>query len=96
MDANNRAEMVSFGMDHFGQCDLGEKRRTRRAVATADLLVRHPGGTLPDKLNRNADLIGFYRLANNPKVNHAKLIAGHRADAIMPGRAAGHPRHHRN
>jgi len=32
---------------------------------------------LPDKLNRNADLIGFYRLANNPKAVHAKLIASH-------------------
>jgi len=41
--------------------------------------LQHPGGTLPDKLNNNADLMGFYRLANNDKVTHAKLLAAHAA-----------------
>jgi hypothetical protein len=77
MDANNSAEMVSFGHQHFGGCDLGDKRLTDRAVRTADLFLQHPGGTLPDKLNNNADLMGFYRMANNTAVTHAKLIASH-------------------
>jgi hypothetical protein len=46
-------------------------------VITANRFLEHPGGTLPDKLNLNADLIGFYRLANNGKVTHGKLMAPH-------------------
>jgi hypothetical protein len=79
MDAFRCLSGGSFGQAHFGGCDLGDLRLTARVVKTADRLLAHPGGTLPEKLNRNADLIGFYRLANNPKVTHAKLIAAHAA-----------------
>jgi hypothetical protein len=48
-------------------------------VISAEAMMRHPGGTLPDKLARNDELIGFYRLANNPKVTHAKMLECHRA-----------------
>lgn len=77
MDADCSALTASFGEQHFGACQLGDARLTARVVKTANRLLEHPGGTLPDKLNRNADLIGCYRLANNPKVSHAKLIAAH-------------------
>lgn len=77
MDANGSAITGSFGQQHFGACNLGDARLTARLVKTADRFLGHPGGTLPDKLNRNADLIGFYRLANNPKVSHARLIEAH-------------------
>ena len=46
----------SFGMRNFGRLDLGDKRRTARLVDTVDIMCRHPGGTLPDKLNRPAAL----------------------------------------
>jgi hypothetical protein len=77
MEAKSTAEMVLFGQTHFGGCELGDKRLVKRAVRTANLFLAHPGGTLPDKLNRTADLIGLYRLANNPKVSHEKLLAAH-------------------
>ena len=66
----------SFGQDHFGQCVFGDKRLTARAVATGDALMRHPGGTLPEKLPK-ALLHGFYDFANNEKVNHDNALAGH-------------------
>ena len=59
----------TFGQEHFGGCELGDKRLTKRAVVTADALLRHPDGTLPAKL-ATAQLLGFYDLANNPKVTH--------------------------
>jgi hypothetical protein len=77
MDAIGCTRGFSFGEAHFGSCDFGDARLTRRAVTTADLLLRHPGGTLPEKLNDNAALIGLYRLANNPKVSHAAMLRGH-------------------
>jgi Transposase DNA-binding len=73
MDANHSATTRSFGGHHFGACELGDARLTARLAKTANCCLAHPGGTLPDKLNSNADLIGFYRLANNPKAVHRKL-----------------------
>ena len=73
------AELMTgdFGQAHFGACDFGDVRLTKRAVKTAELVMRHPGGTLPQKLNAEADLDGFYNFANNPKVNHDKVLMGH-------------------
>jgi hypothetical protein len=66
----------TFGQEHFGDCELGDKRLTRRAVITADAMLRHPGGTLPDKLPV-AQLLGFYDFANNPKVTHDNVLSTH-------------------
>jgi hypothetical protein len=66
----------SFGLEHFGACDFNDKRLTARAVLTADALMKHPAGTLPAKLPR-AQLLGFYDFANNPKVSHDNVLAGH-------------------
>jgi len=67
----------TFGMRNFSQVDLGDRRRTERLVKTVDIMCRHPGGTLPDKLNRPADLRAFYRLMNEPEVTHEVLISSH-------------------
>lgn len=68
----------SFGESNFGHADLGDVRRTRRLVRTADLMCRRPGGTLPQKLNAPKDLRGFYRLVNRDEVTHGAIIEAHR------------------
>lgn len=68
---------ATFGTRNFAGLDLGDKRRTDCLVRCADIMYRHPGGTLPDKLNRPADLRAFYRLMNRPEVTHAALIRSH-------------------
>jgi hypothetical protein len=65
-----------FGHEHFGQCRFGDKRLTNRAVITADAFMRHPRGTLPEKLPKT-ELHGFYDFANNAKVTHDKALACH-------------------
>ena len=67
----------SFGVSDFGKVNLGDRRRTRRLVSLVDKIGRHPGGTLPDKLNRPADLRAFYRLVNRPEVTHDIVISSH-------------------
>ena len=67
----------TFGMRNFGDLDLGDKRRTACLVNAVDRMCRHPGGTLPDKLNRPADLRAFYRLMNRPEVTHEVLLQKH-------------------
>jgi hypothetical protein len=64
----------SFGVSNFGHANLGDPRRTRRLVLLVDQMCRHPGGTLPDKLNQPPDLRAFYRLMNRPEVTHAVLL----------------------
>jgi hypothetical protein len=71
--------MPTFGFSNFGHADLGDKRRTRRLVALVDQMCRHPGGTLPDKLNQPPDLRAFYRLMNRPEVTHEVLMGSHTA-----------------
>jgi hypothetical protein len=84
------AALAGFGQEHFGQCCFGDKRLTVRAVAAADTLMRHPGGTLPAKLPR-AQLCGFYDFANNVKVNHDNVLACHcqRTRQLMQQQCAG-------
>jgi Transposase DNA-binding len=77
MEACESSTFESFGRDHFGGCQLGDARLTRRLVATADRMIKHPGGTLPQKLPDYSSLMGMYRLANNDKVTHEKLMKGH-------------------
>ena len=38
---------LTFGETHFGKADLGDRRRTRRLVHSANRIARYPGGTLP-------------------------------------------------
>src|SRR5271156_4936050 len=55
---------LSFGERTFGSIALGDARRTARLIQAADDMCRHPGGTLPDKFPKPADLRAFYRLMN--------------------------------
>ena len=64
-------------MRNFGAVALGDKRRTACLVKSVDIMCRHPGGTLPDKLNRLSELRAFYRLVRRPETTHEKLIHSH-------------------
>jgi len=68
---------LSFGQQNFQAIDLGDPRRTRRLVRSADIMCRHPGGTLPDKFSKPADLRGFYRLMNCDEVTHPVVMQAH-------------------
>ncbi|MCY2962503.1 MAG: IS4 family transposase [Planctomycetota bacterium] len=72
----------SFGEVHFGQAVLGDKRRTRRLVQAADALVRHPGGTLPEKLRCSGELDGLYHLMKGETVTHESVLAPHRTRTL--------------
>jgi hypothetical protein len=72
-------DLQSFGQSNFGGLVLGDKRRTNRLVALVDKMSRHPGGTLPAKLSKPADLRAFYLLMDCDKVTHASVMGGHMA-----------------
>ena len=68
---------LSFGQRNFARVELGHQRSTNRLVDLADLMVRHPGGSLPDKLNVSCVLRAMYRLVNRPRTTHAAIMGGH-------------------
>jgi len=68
---------LSFGQQNFGDINLGDARRTQRLVRLADGMCRHPGGTLPDKFPKPADLRALYRLMDCDTVSHEVLLQAH-------------------
>jgi hypothetical protein len=73
---------LNLGQSIFGHAQLGDQRRTARLVETFNLMRRHPGGTLPDKLSTPADLRAFYRLCDADDVTHAAIIAAARQHTL--------------
>lgn len=78
----------TFGQLNFGAAQLGHVGRTRRLVKSAGLILRHPGGTLPQKFRDPADLDGFYRLANREEVTHQLVLEPHRQRTLQQMRQA--------
>jgi len=73
-----KSQPQSFGEINFGSAELGDRRRTRRLVRSADLMCRRPGGSLPQKFRSPKDLRAYYRLMHCDKVTHESVLAPHR------------------
>jgi hypothetical protein len=71
-----------LALRHFGAAELGDARRVRRLVDTADHILRHPAGTLPQKLENWAELMGLYRLLASAQVTHEAVLAPHRQQVL--------------
>jgi hypothetical protein len=68
----------TWGQEHFAPAALGDRRRTRSLVDLADRILRHPGGTLPDKFADPKALQRCYDLMNADAVTHAAVLEPHR------------------
>jgi hypothetical protein len=64
----------SFGETMFGHAQLGDRRRTRRLVALVDQIIKHPGGSLPEKLRSPQDLKSLYRLCARDEMTHQAVL----------------------
>lgn len=74
---------MSFAERNFGAADLGDERRTRRLPKLVEQMIRHPGGTLPQKLPRPEDLEAFYRLCDAEDVTHEAVVSPHRQKTLQ-------------
>jgi hypothetical protein len=61
---------------NFAAAELGDQRRTRRLVNTAERLAQQPQGSLPAHFSWNP-LRAVYRLCNRPEVTHPAVTATH-------------------
>jgi hypothetical protein len=81
----DRENSPSLGQNIFGEADLGDRRRTKRLATVFEQFCRHPGGTLPEKLQSPKDLRALYRLCACPKVTHEvvlEAIRGHTFEMV--------------
>ncbi len=60
----------------FGTAQLGDPRRTRRAVAIAEAMAREPGASLPTQLHDAAALEATYRFVHS-QVSYEALLQPH-------------------
>jgi hypothetical protein len=70
-------DLCSYGVDHFGAAQLGDKRRTNSLVDLANRLSRHPRGSLPEKLHDPNALRRCYDLMNTDDVTHDSVLRPH-------------------
>lgn len=75
--------VASFGEKHFGTACVGHERRRKCVVRIADLIYRHPGGTLPAKLHDPKDYKAMGRLMNRPEVTHTAVLEPHRQRTLQ-------------
>src|SRR6266852_58540 len=68
----------TWGQENFGTAQLGDRRRRRSLVDLADRILRHPGGSLPDKFGDPKALQRCYDLMNTDAVTHAAVLEPHR------------------
>jgi hypothetical protein len=61
----------------FGDCELGDLRRTQRAVKLATCMAARPDGSTPDQTENWADCKAAYRLIGNQDVTFEALAKPH-------------------
>ncbi len=78
-----------WAIQHFGESELGDRRRTCRLVELAAAMARNPQMSLPKQLPDWSDLIGAYRFLSNPGVDPQKILAPHHR--LVRQEAGGYP-----
>jgi hypothetical protein len=75
-------EAIARILGEFADVDLGDPRRTLRALKLVGALAKRPDQSLPEALGTNTALEGAYRLLNSEHFDFDDLLAGHREQTI--------------
>ncbi len=67
----------AWAVQQYGMVDLGNRRRTQRAVAMAAQMAARPNASLLAQMEDHAALVGAYVLLNNPVISLEALVAPH-------------------
>jgi hypothetical protein len=70
-------EMNRWAEEQFGACDLGDERRTKRAVQVAAQFAADPSGSTPRQTESWSDCKAVYRLMNGKDVTFRALAEPH-------------------
>ena len=70
-------DVEQWAQQQFGDCRLGDSRRTKRLVTMAAQFAQRPDGSTPDQTENWADLKAAYRFFDNEKVSHQAILKPH-------------------
>lgn len=68
---------LEWAQVNFGDCQLGDKRRTRRLIQIAAEVARNPSASFPDQLRTWGDLKAAYNLFDQDDVTFEALARPH-------------------
>lgn len=68
---------TEWAQTNFGECELGDKRRTHRLLAVAEAVANHPSASLPDQTEDWGDLKAAYRLFDRKEVSFEAISRPH-------------------
>jgi hypothetical protein len=78
----------TWASQQFGSCELGDVRRTARAVKMATQFAAHPSGSTPEQTESWADCKAAYRLLDSDDVTFTALATPHWTQT--KARSSGH------
>jgi len=70
-------DVGAWAQAQFGQCVLGDLRRTKRLVQMAQQVANNPSASLPDQTETWGDLKAAYRLFDNSQVTFTAVAEQH-------------------
>ena len=70
-------DVGEWAEENCGGCELGDVRRTQRAVTAAQQRAEHPEGSTPDQAEEWSDLKAMYRLFDTDEATFTALATPH-------------------
>ena len=69
--------VTNWALLNFGDCELGDKRRTKRLVQVAEQVGNNPSASLPNQIEHWGDLKAAYRLFDRDEVTFEAVARPH-------------------
>jgi hypothetical protein len=83
-----RIDTKAWARRQFGDCDLGDERRTKRLIQVAEQVANHPSASFPEQTQSWGDLKAAYRLFDADEVTFESVATPHwrQTRSVEPGR----------
>jgi hypothetical protein len=73
----------AWAEQQFTECELGDKRRTKRLVRMAAKVASDPSGSIPEQMETWGDIKAAYRLFDAQGTTFASITAPHREQTMQ-------------
>ncbi len=77
MNIHDFGNLRQWATEQWGEAELGDTRRTQRAIRLGEALAANPGGSLPEQTGNWGELKAAYRLLAEADVTHARISQPH-------------------
>ena len=86
--ASFQIEAAEWSQEQFADCQLGDRRRTKRLIKVAEQVTNDPSASFPDQMKSWGDLKAAYRLFDCEDVTFEAIAGPHwrQTRAVEPGR----------